>query len=128
MDVQRLYRDFNKICNMFTARYGTMTFALGGEFSNPTVTITSEIRLCGPRLRCKVTARELWIEVTRLYGDETMHVGHVGNIELVKVGDDIQLIDSDSRVWYGKIDHNDFIEYVDNINVALNDLYCEYDL
>lgn len=128
MDVQRLYCDFNKICNMFTARYGTMTFALGGEFSNPTVTITSEIRLCGPRLRCKVTARELWIEVTRLYGDETMHVGHVGNIELVKVGDDIQLIDSDSRVWYGKIDHDDFIEYVDNINVALNDLYCEYDL
>ena len=128
MDVQRLYRDFNKICNMFTARYGTMTFALGGEFSNPTVTITSEIRLCGPRLQRKVTARELWIEVTRLYGDETMHVGHVGNIELVKVGDDIQLIDSDSRVWYGKIDHDDFIEYVDNINVALNDLYCEYDL
>ena len=128
MDVQRLYRDFNKICNMFTARYHTMTFALGGEFANPTVTITSEIRLCGPRLQCKVTARELWIEVTRLYGDETMHVGHVSNIELVKVGDDIQLIDSDSRVWYGKIDHDDFIEYVDNINVALNDLYCEYDL
>lgn len=128
MDYNGFQHDYTKLKKMFNQHFNGFTVQLWGMTSNIQIKITSDKRLCGEHLYCIVPVREFWITIIHLYECEDVYVSTVGNIDIVKEGNCLKFIDQDSSVVYGRAFIDDLVDFAENVNAGLNDLFEKYDL